>query len=116
MKNYKYNGQSFVYSNSTGSTIPSGGVVVQGEYVGIASVDIPDGESGVCQRTGVVEVQKQAGLAVAQGDKAYWDGSEADNLPADDGTNTEIGIFHQAADAADSVALVLLKGGAAAFN
>ena len=114
MKSYKFNGQIFTYVAL--AAIASGDVVIQGEYVGIAIADAAIGEEVECQRTGVVELPKEAALVIVQGEKAYWDGSEVDNKPADDGQNDEIGIFHKSELSGSDNAQVLLKGGAAAFN
>lgn len=114
MKNFKFSGQTFEYSNSSGNTIESGSVVVSGDYVGVAIADIADGESGPCQRTGVVDIPKVTGTAFTQGEEVYWD--EADGEINDDNANPVAGHCHVAAASGDEVILVALVGGPAAFN
>ena len=114
MKNFKYHGQNMSFIAA--ADFVSGDVVVIGELVGICSYDVLSGGEGEMSVTGIYELPKQAALAVAHGEKAYWDGSEVDNAAGDDGQNTEIGVFSKAAGSADSVAQVLLKGGSRAFN
>lgn len=114
MKNFKYSGQVFTYVAV--AAVASGDLIIKGELVGVATKDAAIGEEVECQRTGVVELPKQAALAVVQGEKAYWDGSELDNAAGDDAQNDEVGVFYKDAAGSESVALIILKGGAAAFN
>jgi predicted RecA/RadA family phage recombinase len=86
-------------------------VIIDGEYVGVAVADAAIGEEVECQRTGVVELAKDA-VEVLQGEVAYWDSGTASNVVAGD----IIGTFHKKNLSGDSSALVLLKGGAASFN
>lgn len=74
-RTYKQPGEVLEHANASGSAISAGDVVVMGDIVGIALVDIPDGESGSVAIEGVFTVAKVAGTAWAQGDKIDWDAS-----------------------------------------
>ena len=54
---------------------PAGYVVVQGDLVGVANVDINKGELGAISVTGIFELPKAAGSgsAISVGTKVYWD-------------------------------------------
>lgn len=55
--------------------ISAGDVVVIGDTVGIAEVDIATGGAGVISIEGVHAVPKAAGTAWSQGDRLDWDAS-----------------------------------------
>lgn len=74
-RTFVQSGKVLDYANSSGSTITAGSIVVLGDCVAIAEVDIPDGESGSVSVTGVHRVPKVAGTAWAQGEKVDWDAS-----------------------------------------
>jgi predicted RecA/RadA family phage recombinase len=87
MTNYQQPGEIMEYSNS-GSAIDSGDVVVLGDRIGIAMVDIAattgTGSLALC---GVYELASDTGTAYSQGDKLYWSGTQltktaAGNTPA----------------------------------
>ena len=75
MKNFVQKGRHLTYINA-GSAIAAGAVVVVGKIIGIAETDIAatTGE-GTLVVEGVFALAKTAGLAVAQGDKLYWNTS-----------------------------------------
>lgn len=66
-------GKLLPFTNNTGSDISSGDVVVMGDMVGVAMVDIPAGSKGTVSVEGVHRLKKAAGSAWAQGDKLSWD-------------------------------------------
>ncbi len=68
-------GKVITHANSSGSDISAGDVVVMGVLVGVALVDIADGESGSVSITGVHTLAKTTGTAWAQGDVLDWDAS-----------------------------------------
>lgn len=65
-----------VLNHTAGADIDAGDVVVLGDTVGIALVDIANGEDGAVSIEGVHEVPKVAGTAWDQGDSLDWDASE----------------------------------------
>ena len=71
-------GAAITYANATGSDIASGDLVVIGERVGVALVDIADGASGAVAMEGVYEVSKEASLVVDQGDVLYADATSGE--------------------------------------
>lgn len=54
------------------STVTGGDVIVLGEIVAVAPVDLADGEKGAVQITGVYQFPKATG-AIAVGARVYWD-------------------------------------------
>ena len=58
-----------------GSAVTAGDVVVQGELVGVAKVDIPANVLGALAVTGVFDFPKATGTgtAIATGANCYWD-------------------------------------------
>lgn len=68
MKNFVKAGDRYTYTNATGTDIASGAVVVIGSLLGIACVDIANGEAGeVSIERGVFSVPKTAGSAFTDG-------------------------------------------------
>lgn len=68
-------GDSLTYANS-GSAISAGAVVVVGEQVGIAAVDIAaTSGTGTLNMTGVFDVPKVSAAVIAQGESVIWDAS-----------------------------------------
>lgn len=75
-KNYIQEGKTIVWTNGTGSTVTSGSVVVVGNIIGIALVDIANAASGVLAVEGVWEVPKvdgSSGQAIGLGEKVLYD-------------------------------------------
>lgn len=66
-------GNRITYANSTGSTIPVNTVLAIGNLLAIASVDIPDGESGECEIGAVYECPKVAAAVIGQGETVIFD-------------------------------------------
>jgi len=73
---------SFIKSGDTinwtngGSAVVSGAVVAVGEIgLGIATVDIAGGATGVVSLCGVYELAKATGVTAAQGAALYWNAS-----------------------------------------
>lgn len=73
--NYVQPGDTISYTNASGSTIKSGDVVVVGQQIGIALVDIANGASGSVALSGVFIVPKVSGAVIAQGESVIWDAS-----------------------------------------
>lgn len=71
--NYVYSGCTVDYTNGTGSDISSGDVVVIGQQIGIAKVDIADGATGSVELDGVFTVPKVSAAVIAQGESVIYD-------------------------------------------
>jgi len=72
---YKQPGRIIDWLNGTGGDIAAGGVVIVGILVGVALVDIADGETGSVAIEGVFELAKTAGTAWTEGLALDWDAS-----------------------------------------
>ncbi|MBU1247413.1 MAG: DUF2190 family protein [Proteobacteria bacterium] len=72
MKNLIQRGKQMTWTNSTGSDVSSGQVVVVGGVVCVASTDIADGETGELATEEVYDLSKATG-AITQGASLYWD-------------------------------------------
>lgn len=74
-------GKTLTFTNTTGSDIAAGAAVVVGRQIGVAAVDIADGETGELYMTGVHKLPKTAGAAINQGTAAIWDVSTGTFIP-----------------------------------
>lgn len=113
-RTYRQPGLILDHSNRSGNAIAAGDIVVMGDTVGIANVDIADGESGAVSIEGVHEVPKVAGTAWTQGDKLDWDasaGAFAKGATPDAGDVIGCGVAALDAGAADTVGWVKLTPG-----
>ncbi|MFW6062410.1 MAG: DUF2190 family protein [Planctomycetota bacterium] len=95
-----------------GADVAAGDVVVQGDLVGIAKLDIAAGTLGALAVTGVFDVPKATGVdtAVAAGSSVYWD--EADQVAKADsetGANKLLGKAIAAAGDSDATVRVRLS-------
>jgi predicted RecA/RadA family phage recombinase len=95
MKNYRQDGDVITVPAPSGGTI-SGKLVVIGSLVGIAQITAAEGESVPLVTKGVNEYPKTSALAIAIGDKVYWD-STANVLNKTASGNTLVGIAVEAA-------------------
>ncbi|WP_319760377.1 DUF2190 family protein [Maridesulfovibrio sp.] len=110
-------GKVIIYTNGTAADILSGQSVVIGEIMGVATVDIPVGQSGACAVTRVWALPKVTGVLL-QGAKVYWDadgdpkggeiGSGALTTTATD--NTYAGYVYEAAGTDDPTVEIQLNG------
>ena len=74
--NYVQDGNVINYANS-GAAIASGEVVVVGEQIGVALVDIAATTgNGSVQLDGVFELPKVSAAVIGQGESVIWDASE----------------------------------------
>lgn len=73
MKNFVMKGDVIAYTNSGGTTIASGSVILIGVLLGVAVADIAPGESGAVRISGVVALPKNPATAVAAGDALDYD-------------------------------------------
>lgn len=74
----KYRQKGDIVDHVAGGAISADDVVVMGDSVGIALVDMASGETGAVAIEGVFEVPKTTGTAWAQGDKLDYDLSETE--------------------------------------
>ncbi len=72
-KNYVQEGKVVTYANIGASVIYSGSVVVMGDIIGVALVDMAVGESGAVQIEEVFKLPKDTATAVAVGQRVFWD-------------------------------------------
>ena len=82
-------------------------VVLAGKLAGVAKLDIKAGELGALALTGVYEVAKTAGFAVAAGMEVGWDPAARQAVAA--GTSGSIKLGHAVALAGASDALVYVR-------
>ena len=106
MATFIHDGNSIDYT--PGSAVTAGAVVVQGELVGVAKVDIPASTLGALAVTGVFDFPKAtgAGTAIAAGANCYW------NAGAQQATTTATGnklIGKSVRAAADADATVRIR-------
>lgn len=73
-KTYVQPGKVISWTNG-GSAVSSGDVVVIGQIIGVALVDIANGDSGSVAIDGVYTVPKVSGAVIAQGEAMSWDAS-----------------------------------------
>ena len=109
MATFIHDGNSIDYT--PGSAVTAGAVVVQGELVGVAKVDIPASTLGALAVAGVFDFPKAtgAGTAIAAGANCYW------NAGAQQATTTATGnkligkCVRAAADADPTVRIRLMQ-------
>jgi len=95
-----------------GADVKSGAVVVQGDLVGVAKLDIPAGKLGALAVTGVFDFPKATGTgaAIAAGTRVYWDTTDqVAKADSETGANKELGKTVKAASDADAVVRVRLN-------
>lgn len=73
MKNFLKDGKVIEWLNETGATVASGDVVIIGTLPGVAVHDIEDDVSGSVRVEGCFSLPKKAALAIAAGDRVFWD-------------------------------------------
>ncbi len=88
--------------------IAAGEVVISGELVGVAKLDIPANTTGAVATTGVYDVVKAADAVFTVGAPVYFNTSDR-NAVADSSGNTKIGIA--VADAISGGATVKVRIG-----
>ena len=88
--------------------VAAGDLVIRGEIIGVAKLDIPANTLGAISLTGIYDVEK-INVAIDMGEKVYWDATtkKITSFPTD---NTEIGICVQPAEASDTTARIRIKG------
>ncbi len=109
MARFIHNGDSIDYTPSVAVT--AGDVVVQGELLGVAKLDIAADALGALAVTGVFEFAKAtgAGSAITVGANVYWDVAEGVAKEDDEsGANKLIGKVIAAASDDDALVTVRL--------
>lgn len=102
MKNFVQRGDSLDLTAPAGG-LASGQGHLFGDLFAVAFTDIAAGEKGSCAVTGVFDLPKATGEALAEGTAAYWDGTAVTGTAAG---NTLIGHVTEAAASATTVARV----------
>lgn len=99
------------YTNSSGSTIASGTLVLVGAKVGVAVADIANGSAGNLAMNCAVSYAKNTGASTggAQGANAYWDNTNK-KVTAVSTSNTLLGYFWATCADGDATAQVKLFG------
>jgi len=95
-----------------GANVSAGDVVVQGELVGVAKLDIQTGKLGALAVTGIFDFPKTsgAGTAITAGTRVYWDVAEQfAKADSEAGANKEIGKTVKAASDDDALVRVRLS-------
>ena len=75
--NYVQPGNIITWTNGTGTAVVSGQVVVVGQTLGVALVDIANGAAGSVAIEGVFSVPKVSSAVIAAGESLTWDVSIA---------------------------------------
>lgn len=75
--NYLKPGNIIDWTNGTGTAVVSGQVVVIGQILGVALVDIANGATGSVAIEGVFSVPKVSAAVIAAGESLTWDVSAA---------------------------------------
>ena len=89
---FRHEGESIDYT--PGAAVAAGDVVVQGDLVCVAKVDIPANALGALAVAGVFDFPKATGAstAIAVGKKVYWDVADQEAKEDDEtGANKLIG-------------------------
>ena len=106
MKNYVQRGDTLTLTAP--AAIVSGGVVVVGDFIGIAAHDADNGAEVETNMTGVFSLAKAA-VAINQGDTLYWSSANS-NVSKTASGNTLIGKATAAAASGDATVTVRLNG------
>jgi predicted RecA/RadA family phage recombinase len=110
MTKYIQTGDAVDYT--PGANVSAGDVVVQGELVGVAKLDIKTGKLGALAVTGLFDFPKAtgAGTAIAAGTRVYWDVAEqVAKADSEAGANKGLGKTVKAAADADALVRVRLS-------
>ena len=106
MATFVHDGNSVDYT--PGSAVTAGAVVVQGELVGVAKVDIPAGTLGALAVAGVFDFPKATGSGITVGALCYWDATNQRATTSSSG-NKLIGKCVKAAADADTTVRVRMS-------
>ncbi|MDR1611872.1 MAG: DUF2190 family protein [Planctomycetota bacterium] len=108
---YRQTGDSVDYTPS--ADVTAGDVVVQGDLVGVAKLDIKTGALGALALAGVFDFPKASGDGgIAAGARCYWDAAEGvAKVDAEAGANKPIGKSIKAAGDTDTKVRIALCSG-----
>lgn len=110
--NAKYIQKGDAVDYTPGADVSAGDVIVQGDLVGVAKLDIKTGKLGALALTGLFDFPKAAGTAIAAGARCYWDAAEGvAKGDAEAGANKLAGKAVKAAADADAVVRIALCSG-----
>lgn len=104
-----HDGSSIDYT--PGADVSAGDVIVQGEFVAVAKLDIASGVLGALAVTGVYDFPKASGDGgIAAGLEVYWDEAESvAKADAEAGANKKLGKATAAAGDTDTTVRVRLS-------
>ena len=106
---FVHGGNSIDYT--PGADVSAGDVIVQGELIGIAKLDIASGALGALATTGVYDLPKASGDGgITAGAEVYWDEAEkVAKTDAEAGANKKAGKAVAAAGDTDTTVRVRLS-------
>jgi len=107
---FVHDGKAIDYT--PGSDVSAGDVVVQGDLVAVAKLDIAADTLGALHATGVFDFPKTAGVgeAITAGAKVYWDAADGVAKTDDEtGANKYLGKVVKAAGDDDTTVRVRLE-------
>lgn len=84
MKNAVSEGKTLNYTNTSGSTIPSGRLIKSGHTLGWAIADIPNNTTGALRIRGAGTAPKVSGAVFVVGEKLIFDVSQGSGVGAFD--------------------------------
>ena len=105
MQNFNRKGQTLTWRNTTGADVKGGDLVIIGDVVGVATVDITQDALGAVAMEGVFRLPKDS-AAIAVGQRVYVDGSGKVTATAG---GSPAGVAWADAAAAETVALVKIN-------
>jgi len=105
--NYSHDGKVVDYENTNTAMIYSGSVVVMGDMIGVANIDIGPGKVGSVSVEGVWRLPKASGTAFALGAAVFW--KAADKLVVAASGTDIVPAGKVFADAAAGAATVSVK-------
>jgi len=111
MDNFIADGVRLNYTNSTGSDISAGDVVVFGSILGIAVADIDNGDTGVLQVSGVFNLTALSTDTFTVGQLVYWDTTNSRLTETVDAAHYAAGICVEAKDGSTADVNILLNVG-----
>jgi predicted RecA/RadA family phage recombinase len=107
MQNFIRKGQILTWLNDSEAGVKGGDLLIIGNVVGVATLDIAPGASGAVAMEGVYQLPK-ASVAIAVGQRVYVDGDGTIPTTGAAG-DTPAGVAWAAAGAGDSTAQVRIN-------